>query len=202
MSNEVEASKRKLRRRIRTLLTALPDARIRSGSLAVSEALFASAFWREAAWVFCFMSLPGEVYTQDILNRAWTEGKQVGIPRIREGEILFHAYTQQSEPLVISRYGIAEPHPSWPLLVPEQAPPGGLLVVCPGLAFDRQGRRLGRGGGYYDRFLESLRSRPELRFTALGVCLSEQLLDSLPVAAHDQRLDALACEKRVIKVSG
>jgi len=202
LNRDVEAKKREVRRRIRTLLEELPAARIRSGSLAVSAALFASAFWREAAWVFCFMTVPGEVDTQGILKRAWAEGKQAGIPRIRAAEILFHAYAPQSGPLISNRYGIAEPPPSWPLLTPEQAPPGGLLVVCPGLAFDRQGRRLGRGGGYYDRFLESLRARPGLSFTALGVCLREQLLDSLPAADHDQRLDALVCENRVIKVSG
>ncbi|MEI6805130.1 MAG: 5-formyltetrahydrofolate cyclo-ligase [Myxococcaceae bacterium] len=66
------------------------------------------------------------------------------------------------------------------------------LVVVPGLAFDLQGHRLGRGGGYYDRCLEILRkefSKPEI----IGLCLREQIISEIPVEPHDQKVDRLIC---------
>jgi 5-formyltetrahydrofolate cyclo-ligase len=198
VQSDFEARKVELRRRIKAVLAGLSTAGIKRKSLSVGETLFASSWWFDASWVFCFVPLPGEVDTRSILERAWAEGKQVGIPRIRGGEIVFHSFEPDAEPLVVNRYGIGEPAHGWPVLAPEDAPPGGLLVVCPGLAFDRQMNRLGRGGGYYDRFLGDLRERLEPGFAALGVCFSEQLVDHLPAAGHDQRLDALVCENTVI----
>ncbi|MEI6806203.1 MAG: 5-formyltetrahydrofolate cyclo-ligase [Myxococcaceae bacterium] len=66
------------------------------------------------------------------------------------------------------------------------------LVIVPGLAFDLQGHRLGRRGGYYDRFLEILRkatSTPEI----LGLCLKQQMILEIPVEHHDQKVDRLIC---------
>jgi 5-formyltetrahydrofolate cyclo-ligase len=198
MNEVIRAQKAELRRRVRAVLAGLTASQIRRKSLSTAETLFASPWWAASSWIFCFMTLPGEVDTLSILERAWAEGRQVGIPRIRGGEILFHLYAPDAGLLAVNRYGIQEPLSEWPLLAPEDAPPGGLLVVCPGLAFDRRLHRLGRGGGYYDRFLGNLRARPAARFAALGVCFREQLLDSLPVEARDQRLDALVCENGII----
>jgi 5-formyltetrahydrofolate cyclo-ligase len=200
MNRKVETGKTELRRRIKAVLTELTATQIRHKSLRISQALFASDWWRAAEWVFCFVSLPGEVDTKSILRRAWADGKQVGIPRLEGEALVFHSYAYSSagKALEVNHYGIAEPYSSWPVLAPETAPPGGLLVVCPGLAFDRRMSRLGRGGGYYDRLLGGLRARPGARFSALGVCFSEQLVDSLPAASHDQRLDALVCEEKII----
>jgi 5-formyltetrahydrofolate cyclo-ligase len=59
------------------------------------------------------------------------------------------------------------------------------LILIPGLAFTRKGERLGRGGGYYDRFL----ARVGLRAVKLGICFKEQLLEELPIESHDARVD-------------
>jgi 5-formyltetrahydrofolate cyclo-ligase len=76
------------------------------------------------------------------------------------------------------------------------------LVVMPGLAFDRAGRRLGRGGGYYDKFLHSARARAAQRRwpPPLLVALSfrSQLVDQVPVEAHDVGVDAIITPDEVI----
>jgi 5-formyltetrahydrofolate cyclo-ligase len=95
------------------------------------------------------------------------------------------------------RWGIPVPDPSWAEV--EAARAGRILVAAPGLAFDRQGNRLGRGKGYYDRFL--IRSRAEARaITVLGVCLSEQIVDTVPHESHDQPLDGLVTERETLLI--
>ena len=72
------------------------------------------------------------------------------------------------------------------------------LVIAPLLAFDRQGRRLGQGGGYYDRTLEGLRA--DGRVHVVGLAFAEQEVESLTDEAHDQRLDAVLTDREWITV--
>ena len=83
-------------------------------------------------------------------------------------------------------------HPAASL--PEQEPD---VVLVPLLAFDRNGNRLGYGGGYYDRTLAGLRSRSSV--TAVGIALSAQEVDRVPTTDQDQRLDWIVTEERIIR---
>lgn len=69
------------------------------------------------------------------------------------------------------------------------------VVIVPGLAFTAQGDRLGQGGGWYDRFLADVRSD----CTAIGVCFAEQIVDSLPVEAHDVVLDRVVTDRGLLR---
>jgi 5-formyltetrahydrofolate cyclo-ligase len=75
----------------------------------------------------------------------------------------------------------------------------GVAIISPGLAFDRSGRRLGRGQGYYDRFLADPRLAAAVR---IGVCWSMQLLREIPVDQHDIPMDWICHERGVVTVSG
>jgi 5-formyltetrahydrofolate cyclo-ligase len=95
------------------------------------------------------------------------------------------------QPLVEDAYGIPSPPASAPEVLPN-------LLITPLLAFDRQGGRLGQGGGHYDRTLANLRrQRPVF---VLGVAFAGQEIDAVPVAPHDQRLDAIVTETEFIEV--
>ena len=78
------------------------------------------------------------------------------------------------------------------------SPSRGFLVVTPGLAFDRRGNRLGRGGGYYDGFLRTARGDPALSLAAIGVCLSVQLVAEAPHDERDERVDGVATDEELI----
>jgi 5-formyltetrahydrofolate cyclo-ligase len=67
---------------------------------------------------------------------------------------------------------------------------GPALVVTPGLAFDKEGRRVGRGGGYYDKFLAFMDGKGASYYT-IGFCLASQVIEEVPVDSHDKRLNAL-----------
>jgi len=78
------------------------------------------------------------------------------------------------------------------------AAPARVLVVTPGLAFDAHLHRLGRGRGYYDRFLARLRAVPGVTCTAIAFCLEEQVVDRVPHDEGDQLVDAIVTDRRTI----
>ncbi len=100
----------------------------------------------------------------------------------REGSL--HFYQARSlELLHVGRYGISEPQATEELFPTKED-----LLLVPAVAYTVQGQRLGRGKGYYDRYLAKHSSCP-----TLGICRSHQLVRSLPVEAHDKRVDAVLC---------
>jgi 5-formyltetrahydrofolate cyclo-ligase len=106
------------------------------------------------------------------------------------GHMVFRRWTP-GETLVHDAVGLVAPNREQPIVQPD-------LVVAPLLGFDRQGRRLGQGGGYYDRALEALRARKSV--FVLGLAYVGQETHGLPDEPHDQRLDAILTESEYIAV--
>lgn len=127
-----------------------------------------------AACVMAFVAAKGEPDTDPLFARLQVAGKRLVLPRVEDGEIVVGDGTA---PRASSRFGIDEPQ--GPAIDIAQVQ----LVIVPGLAFTLDGWRLGYGGGYYDRFLTRLPGVP-----TVGVCFTEQLVDVLPTAPHDVRM--------------
>ena len=125
-----------------------------------------------------------EIATLPLIRAALAAGKTVCCPLIVGKGQMEARRIRALEDLQPGRYGILEPRPDCPLLPPTQPD----LLLTPGWAFDLQGRRLGRGGGYYDRYLAAASG---LR---LALIWPWQLVASLPVAAHDLAVDVLVSE--------
>jgi len=124
-----------------------------------------------------------EVDTHGLIRISLEQGKRVAVPVVEGKGQLRHAEIEGLEGLVRDAWGLLEPpadHAVWVEEVEEID-----LVVVPGLAFDRQGGRLGFGGGYYDRFLGSTSA---FRVGLVYDCL---LLDEVPMEAHDARIDVV-----------
>ncbi len=118
-------------------------------------------------------------------------------PVIEAGEISFRVIGGDPALLPRDGWGIPQPDPSWPAWTPDPAAPR-VLVVTPGLAFDPRGHRLGRGRGYYDRFLARLRATAGIRATVVAFCLDEQVVDRVPHGDGDQPVDAIVTDRREI----
>ena len=191
-----------MRRSMKGLLAGIDPRDLAARSLAVARRLSASPVWERAGLVLCFLSMPGEIDTAAIIAAAWEAGKIVAVPRIEGGGITFRALRRDPSALPRDRWGIPVPDPAWPVAWPAAGPPAWpaaaarALVVTPGLAFDRQGNRLGRGGGYYDGFLRAARAGAAI--TAIGVCLSVQIVAEAPHDARDERVDGVATEEELI----
>jgi 5-formyltetrahydrofolate cyclo-ligase len=137
--------------------------------------------------------LPARLLADWLAETGWTlalpsvEGAD---PEGHGGHMVFRLWTP-GDPLAHDAVGLVAPTPDHPVVQPD-------LVVTPLLGFDREGRRLGQGGGYYDRALEALRARKDV--FVLGLAYVGQETHGLPDEPHDQRLDAILTESEYIAV--
>jgi len=131
---------------------------------------------------------PG-ILADQLAEAGWT----LTLPSVEgeAGQMVFRRW-DRDQPLVHDAIGLNAPPPDCEALEPD-------LVIVPLLAFDRAGRRLGQGGGYYDRALAALRARREV--LVLGLAYSGQDVADLPHEPHDQALDAILTEKEYIAVN-
>lgn len=113
-------------------------------------------------------------------------------PRV-VGEVIVLHQIEDPADLSPGTFGILEPPAGAPVVEPEQVS----VFLCPGVAFDPGGRRLGRGGGYYDRLL-ARRSADSL---VIGVCCERQLVAEVPAEDHDARMDLIVTERRTLHSS-
>lgn len=162
---------------MRQLNRALDSRQRLRASAAIFSAVERLPEFRAARTVAVFAALPDELATDEVLAR-WASTRRVVLPRVEGDAMRFYAC--RPDALVFGAFGILEPQGERP------CPAGEIdLVVCPGVAFTADGRRLGRGRGYYDRYLGD----PAFRGFRVGVCYAHQLVDDLPVEPHDVRMD-------------
>ena len=162
---------------MRRLNRALDSQQRLRASAAIFSAVERLPEFRAARTVAVFAALPDEPATDEVLAR-WGSTRRVVLPRVEGDAMRFYAC--RPDALVFGAFGILEPQGERP------CPAGEIdLVVCPGVAFTADGRRLGRGRGYYDRYLGD----PAFRGFRVGVCYAHQLVDDLPVEPHDVRMD-------------
>ncbi len=172
-----------------------PAQEVQALSLQAQEALLAEKVWDKAQRVALYMATKGEVQTQKIIEHAWQHGKDVYFPRCnsnQQGQMDFIAcHTMQD--LTQGKYGIWEPKPTLP--IPNQEALHLDILLIPGIAFTRQGQRLGFGGGYYDRFLSKAEKQKTL-YVALA--FSWQILEELPTQAWDIPVHVLVSDKGIV----
>lgn len=186
--SRVDDAKAALRREARERLRRVSGARsAAAGALALALAEKERS-WREARTVCAYLPMSGEIDTMPLCRASLSAGKALCLPRTGAVELDFR-YSGVDGPWAEGPFGIREPLPdSLPVDFARAA--GPLLVVVPGLAFDASGARLGRGKGYYDRFLKSLRLLRSDAF-ALAFALPEQLVAAVPADGRDEPVDRL-----------
>jgi len=161
-----------LRQRMRMVRDVVEDHLIRSVQLWAKVA--EQPEYQRAGTVMAFVAFGTELDTDPLFARLAVEGKRLVLPRVEATGIV---PADGDTPLVASKFGVLEPSgPAIDVAVID-------LVIVPGLAFTLAGDRLGYGRAYYDRFL------PTVSAPSIGVCFAEQLVDEMPVEAHDVRVD-------------
>jgi 5-formyltetrahydrofolate cyclo-ligase len=133
-----------------------------------------------------YMPIGSELDCLPLLNKLAASDVPLCLPVVTApGQPLIFRRWQPDDPLVPGTFGTSEPDAAAPEVVPD-------VLLVPMLAFDRQGTRLGYGGGYYDRTLKALRRSGEI--VAIGVAFTGQLRDKVPVAEGDEPLDWILTE--------
>ena len=177
---------------MRATLAAMDEEVARAKSRRACGKLIDLPEFHDARVVMIYLDIPNEVDAADVARAAWRDGKTVLAPKVTWEQKCMEAMEINSlhDELVHTPQGLREPSKGepWPI--------GDIdLIVVPALAYDRKGNRLGRGGGFYDRFLAS----ENLRATTCGLAFAEQALDELPVHANDLPVDILVTDEEVLR---
>lgn len=171
-------NKQALRAQIREKKRAMTEEEIVSRSMALTEKFLSTDAYRQAKTIYGYLSYNQEMRTGPLLAQALKDGKAVAVPKVCGEEMRFILMTDLDA--VAKGYaGIPEPIADGPIAQDPTA-----LVLMPGLAFDRQGRRLGYGGGFYDKFLAAEPNHPKI-----ALCYDFQLLPALETDSHDIPVD-------------
>lgn len=178
----IAEEKQSLREEARRCLAELPVMRGRTTGMAVLGQLAMWIDWHRAKTVAAYCALEREPH----VLTPWPEAKTVLLPRIEGDRLDLHVVQSASE-LIEGKFGISEPPPHAPRVEPKAD-----FILVPGLAFDPSGGRLGRGGGFYDRFLAGFEG------VKVGVCFPEMVVDEIPMEEHDVRMDFVVTSEGII----
>ena len=199
MNENVREQKAALRRRVRNELKRFsPSDRLAASTQACSR-LQQERIWREAQIVLLYAPLSNELDVEALLRDALATGKTLTLPRfdLESQSYLACQVLDLTEDLRPGRFGIVEPRANC-LEVPLKRLD---FILAPGVAFTLDGRRLGRGKGFYDRLLSFVRG------IKCGSAFDEQIVDDIPAEPHDIYLDYIltptswrrACQSAVEK---
>lgn len=182
----IQAKKNKVRQDIVSLKKKYTPQDLQSMSDEVFSVLEITGNFQSAKNIFIYNSMADEVSTLSFINR-WMHEKKFYLPVVEGTELVFRAYDEKQE-YSVSKLGVYEP------LGDDFTDYGMIdLIIVPGVAFDRKMNRLGRGKGFYDRFLPKLP-----KATKVGVCFDFQLLTTIPTEKDDIKMDMLVSENELI----
>lgn len=173
--------KQRLRQMMKGILREMNPAVRFDASLKIRAHLEGWSHWIEAECACVFHPMQVEPAFLD----PWPQSKTLIFPRV-VGESLSLHLVSQPEQLVEGRFGLREPAEELPCVGEP-----GVLILVPGVAFDRSGMRLGRGAGYYDRLLSGYSG------VKAGLCFDEQLVDAVPGEDHDVRMDYIITQSGI-----
>jgi 5-formyltetrahydrofolate cyclo-ligase len=185
---EMEHPKKKLlRSEVKKVLAGLSEDERAAASEEICRRIEELPEWGEAQMVALYAAQAAEPNLFSLLGKG---GKAFCFPRVAGEELEFHR-CDSKELLVAGRWGLLEPDGGKCAVV---AAPEIDLICVPGLAFTRTGGRLGRGGGFYDRFL--IGTHP--RAVKVGISFHAQLVEALPLEGHDHEVDLVVTDQEII----
>lgn len=171
-----------------------PDI-INSNSQLIFQNLLKLDEIKKAKIVMAYLDFNNEVETDSIINYLLSKEQKVVVPIsiVKERKLFLSEIKDIETEVSIGTYGIREPKLEFIRPVNSQDID---IVIVPAVAYDTNGYRLGYGGGYYDRFLDSLRDD----CLTVGIAFEIQIFDEVPKEDHDAQLDYIITEKRIIKI--
>lgn len=180
-------AKKELRKNILAIRRGMSREEVAAGSDRFAEHLCAWPVYQAAKNVMLYLAMPDEPHMEKIISHALSAGKTVCVPHMRETRGLMDAaIITNLNDLIVGQFNLLTPNPATLKLLE----PGELdLIIVPGVAFDQEGRRLGMGAGYYDRFLLKA-SKAEL----IGAAWVAQILETIPTDEHDRPVNYLLTE--------
>ncbi len=183
MNDEVVISKKVLRREIRELKKEISPQERQTRSENIMKKIEDHPVFASARTVFIFWSMDDEVDTRDFIKK-WADRKKFILPAVNGDELHLKEFTGIHKLVSGAMFEIPEPEGK-PFTDYNDID----LAIIPGVAFDSDYNRLGRGKAYYDKILHGLKGKAEL----IGICYDFQVVDKVPTEPHDVKLDGVIC---------
>lgn len=175
--DNIKARKKEIRRQIKIIKANLNSEIKNRYSISVLNKIEQDISFVTSKKVLIFWSMDDEIYTHDFIQK-WSSSKEIFLPVISGDSLVLRKFTSLDNMVPDSRFGILEPKGldfhDWKEID---------YAVIPGVAFDSNNNRLGRGKGFYDRILNNINA------VKVGVCFNFQLIDSVPTEANDVKMD-------------
>jgi 5-formyltetrahydrofolate cyclo-ligase len=192
MLTPVQVSKQALRQQVSARLKALTAAERAGASAQAGTLLKQQPIWQAAHSILFFAPLSGELDVWPLLLEALAAGKTVALPRFNPATGTYSAcrIRDHANDLQSGQFGIREPNARCAAELLNCLD----LILVPGVAFDPHGRRLGRGSGFYDQLLATMRG------WTCGVAFDEQLVGEIPVEPHDRHLNCILTPTRWLQL--
>ena len=172
--------KKALRQKIREHKRAMTQQQIDEASQRLTELFLATPQYQTAKTIYGYLPYNQEVRTNALLEQALSDGKRVAVPKVYGDEMEF-IYLTNLTAVEKGYSGIPEPIADEPIAHDPTA-----LVLMPGLAFDKQGHRIGYGGGYYDKYLSREPGHP-----TIALCYEFQMLPQIDTEEFDIPVDCV-----------
>ena len=173
--------KKIMRSNVRKLKKQYTAQQLQEMSNEVITCLLDNSYIKKASTIMLYYSLPDEVFTHEVINTLAAEGKKILLPVVIDNENMELREYHDDNDLTLGAYDIMEP--TGKLFTAYDTID---VAVVPGMMFDRECNRLGRGKGYYDRFLKKIRDVHKI-----GICFKFQIAESVPSNINDVRVDEL-----------
>ncbi|WP_077369811.1 5-formyltetrahydrofolate cyclo-ligase [Anaerosalibacter sp. Marseille-P3206] len=166
---------------------------VKSMSQAIANNLYDLDLYKNSNFIMSYVNFRSEVITEEIIRNSLNSGKKIGVPIsiTKTKELLISELKDYDNELELGVYNILTPKKEY---IREVEPSKIDLVLVPGVAFDRQGYRIGYGGGYYDRFLNKLNDSA----VTIALAFSVQLIEEVPKGEYDLPIDYILTEKGLI----
>ena len=187
--------KEKLRKKMKELRERMAAEDVVQKSIAIANKLKLLAEYKEAKAVLFYAAKGNEVQTWQLISEAITKKKKALLPitDMKNRELKVAETSEYPKGLVEGKFGIMEPEKRTTF------PEGEIdLAIIPGVAFSEEGYRLGYGLGFYDKLISRLRSE-RVNIRKIGLAYDFQIVDKIPKQEHDQRMDMIITEKKVIR---
>ena len=186
------AGKTELRKRLKAERARLSVGQVALSSEQVSRHILACDAYRKAQCIMGYLAFGKELSVDAVLRAALAEGKQVLVPLVTSATEMVPVVLRNMEDFELDRYGIRSVREPAELCEAQAID----LVLVPGVAFDREGGRLGMGAGYYDRFLPKAQSA-----VLMGIAYDALVQDELPKDEYDVCMQLLASESGITTLS-
>ncbi len=188
-------TKKEIRSHIKAVRNDLPVSLRTEYSHIISERLYELREFKECNKLFTYISFGSEVNTKEIIDMALQMNKKVYVPKVEDNDLNFYEIDGLKD-LIRSKFGILEPdsdkHQQYRSTLSDN---NKMLMLLPGLAFDKYGNRIGYGAGYYDRYLGRYSHNEWIK---IALVYDFQILNQLTVNKYDIPTDYIITDKKLV----